>query len=77
VPADGTKAATLQNGDFGASPFFEQLSDKPQLVCNWLSGLSDAKHNSGSRNYSLSEGVNKLKMVVMAIPAMLRLDGRM
>jgi hypothetical protein len=53
VPADGTKAATLQNGDFGASPFFEQLSDKPQLACTCLSGLSDAKHNSRSRNYSL------------------------
>jgi hypothetical protein len=50
VPADGTTAATVQNGDFGASLFFEQLSDKPQLACVCLSGLSDAKHNSGPRN---------------------------
>jgi hypothetical protein len=38
------------SGDFGTSPFFEQLSDKPQLTRKCLSGLSDAKHNSGSRN---------------------------
>jgi hypothetical protein len=50
VPADGTTAATVRNGDFGTSPFFEQLSDKPQLACTYLCGLSDAKHNSGSRN---------------------------
>ena len=50
VPADGTSAATMRNGDFGTSPFFEQLSDKPQLACVGLCGLSDAKRNSGSRN---------------------------
>ena len=50
VPADGTTAATVRNGDFGTSPFFEQLSDKPQLACTYLCGLSDAKHNGGSRN---------------------------
>ena len=50
VPADGATAATVRNGDFGTSPFFEQLSDKPQLACMCLNGLSDAKHNSGSRN---------------------------
>jgi hypothetical protein len=32
VPADGATAATVLNGDFGTSPFFEQLSDKPQLA---------------------------------------------
>jgi hypothetical protein len=32
VPADGTKAATAANGDFGTSPIFGQLSDKPQLA---------------------------------------------
>ena len=32
VPADGTKAATVGNGDFGTSPIFGQLSDKPQLA---------------------------------------------
>jgi hypothetical protein len=32
VLADGTKAATAGNGDFGTSPIFGQLSDKPQLA---------------------------------------------
>jgi hypothetical protein len=50
VPADGTTAATVRNGDFGTSPFFEQLSDKPQHACVGLCGDSSVKHNSGSRN---------------------------
>jgi hypothetical protein len=50
VPADGATAATVRNGDFGTSPFFEQLSDKPQLTFMYLCGLSDAKRKSGSRN---------------------------
>ena len=33
MPADGTSAATEGNGDFGTSPIFGQLSDKPQLAC--------------------------------------------
>jgi hypothetical protein len=32
VPADGTRAATVRNGDFGTSPVFGQLSDKPLLA---------------------------------------------
>jgi hypothetical protein len=32
VPTDGTSAATGGNGDFGTSPIFGQLSDKPLLV---------------------------------------------
>jgi hypothetical protein len=48
VPADGTRAATIGNGDFGTSPIFEQLSDKPLLVCTLLAGVSGAKHNGGS-----------------------------
>ena len=50
VPAHGATAATVRNGDFGTSPFFEQLSDEPQLACKCLRGLSDAKRKSGSRN---------------------------
>jgi hypothetical protein len=50
VPADGTTAATVRNGDFGTSPFFEQLSDKPQPACTYRCGLSDVKHNSEPRN---------------------------
>jgi hypothetical protein len=34
VPADGTSAASRGNGDFGTSPIFGQLSDKPLLACN-------------------------------------------
>jgi hypothetical protein len=49
VPADSTTAATGRNGDLGTSPFFEQLSDKPQLACTCLCVLSDAKRNSGAR----------------------------
>jgi hypothetical protein len=32
VPADGTRAATIRNGDFGTSPIFGQLSHKPLLA---------------------------------------------
>lgn len=31
VPADGTRAANVGTGDFGRSPIFVQLSDKPRL----------------------------------------------
>jgi hypothetical protein len=50
VPADGTSAATEGNGDFGTSPIFGQLSDKPALACIWVTGVPDVKRNSGSRN---------------------------
>ena len=32
VPTDGTRAANMGTGDFGTSPIFEQLSDKPLLA---------------------------------------------
>ena len=38
VPADGITAATVENENFGTSPFFGQLSDKRPLACIWLSG---------------------------------------
>jgi hypothetical protein len=53
VPADGTTAATVTNGDFGTSPFFEQLSDKPQLACVGLCGESGVKHNAGAQRIRL------------------------
>jgi len=34
VPADGTGAANWQNGDFGGSRFYGQLSDKNRLPSN-------------------------------------------
>jgi hypothetical protein len=54
VPADGTRAATVCNGDFGTSPIFGQLSDKPLLASIGSCGVSGAKNNGGSRNYALS-----------------------
>ena len=48
VPADGTRAATVRSGDFGTSPIFGQLSDKPLLASLWLGGAQDVKIN-GSR----------------------------
>ena len=53
VPADGTRAATVGNGDFGTSPIFGQLSDKRLLACTGLCGVSDVKNNGGLRNYAL------------------------
>jgi hypothetical protein len=38
VPADGITAATMPNGHVGTSPFFKQLSDKPQLACIFYVG---------------------------------------
>ena len=32
VPTDGTRAANMGTGDFGTSPIFGQLSDKPLLA---------------------------------------------
>jgi len=32
VPTDGTRAANMATGDFGTSPIFGQLSDKPLLA---------------------------------------------
>ena len=54
LPADGTRTATVGNGDFGTSPFFVgQLSDKPLLASICLCGVSGAKNNGGSKNYVL------------------------
>jgi len=32
VPTDGTRAANMRDRDFGTSPIFGQLSDKPLLA---------------------------------------------
>jgi hypothetical protein len=45
VPADGTRTATVGNGDFGTSPIFGQFSDKPLLAYIWSCGVSDVKNN--------------------------------
>ena len=37
---------TEGSGDFGTSPFYGQLSDKPQLAFINSSGVPDVKHNS-------------------------------
>src|SRR4029450_482262 len=46
VPADGTRAVTVGNGDFGTA-FVGQLSDKPLLASICLCGMSGAKNNGG------------------------------
>jgi hypothetical protein len=38
------------NGDFGTSPIYGQLSDKPLLAFIELRGVPNANHNSGSRS---------------------------
>jgi len=43
VPTDGTRAANVGTGDFGTSPIFVQLSDKPLLVSTLLVGVSERK----------------------------------
>ena len=44
---------TAGSGDFGTSPFYGQLSDKP-LACLYYLGIPDLKHKSGSRNSALN-----------------------
>jgi hypothetical protein len=44
VPTDGTSAATGGNGDFGTSPIFGQLSDKPLLARSKHVGVPDLRH---------------------------------
>ena len=46
VPADGTRAATVRNGDFGTSPIFGQLSDKPLLAIEVNVHIDDFKVQS-------------------------------
>ena len=41
MPTDGTRAANMGTGDFGTSPIFGQLSDKPLLASTYLSGASE------------------------------------
>ena len=43
MPTDGTRAANVGTGDFGTSPIFVQLSDKPLLVSTYLLGVSGRK----------------------------------
>ena len=41
-------------GDFGTSPIFVQLSDKPLLARVYYVGCRNLKHNGRSRNYALA-----------------------
>ena len=50
VPTDGTRAANMGTGDFGTSPIFGQLSDKPLLAGTKHVGCRDVKHNGGLRH---------------------------
>jgi hypothetical protein len=50
LPADGTALPNGGNGDFGTSPIYGQISDKPLLAFIELHGVPNANHNSGSRS---------------------------
>jgi len=41
LPADDNRAAHVETRDFGTSPIFVQLSDKPLLASAWLCGVSE------------------------------------
>ena len=41
--ADSNRAANLGTGDFGTSPVFVQLSDKPLLASIWVCGVRELK----------------------------------
>ena len=46
VPADGTRAATVGNGDFGTSPIFGQLPGQAAACPYSTGGMSDLKRNT-------------------------------
>lgn len=53
MPTDGTRAANVGTGDFGTSPIFVQLSDKPLLASTLLVGVSERKAQWRIENYVL------------------------
>ena len=54
VPADGTRTATVGNGDFGTSPLLLGSSRTSRcLPVSFHVGCRNALHNGGSRNYVL------------------------
>jgi hypothetical protein len=57
VPTDGTRAANMGTGDFGTSPIFGQLSDKPLLASTYYLGCRNVKHNGRLRHCADKEAV--------------------
>jgi hypothetical protein len=54
VPADGTRTATVGNGDFGTSPLLLGSSRTSRcLPVSGYVGVSGVKNNGGLRNYAL------------------------
>jgi hypothetical protein len=49
LPADGTALPKGRNGDFGTSPIYRQLSNKPLFALIHLDGVLNVNHNGGSR----------------------------
>ena len=45
VPTDGTRAANMRDRDFGTSPIFGQLSDKPLLASIFNMGRPKVERN--------------------------------
>ena len=62
------------SGDFGTSPFYGQLSDKPLLVLCTLLGVPDVKDNSGSQNQTLNTFLPSGVAARLAILALARSD---
>ena len=57
------------SGDFGTSPFFGQLTDKPLLVSDYRRGVSDAKRNRG-REISVQQHDRPWKRSSSSMPAL-------
>ena len=53
MPTDGTSAANVWIGDFGTSPIFVQLSDKPLLASFIHVECQSLPRNGEPRNYAL------------------------
>jgi hypothetical protein len=49
LPADGTALPNGRNGDFGTSPIYRQLSNKPLFALTNLHGVPNANRNGWSR----------------------------
>jgi hypothetical protein len=49
VPTDGISAANYTSGDFGRSPFFVQLSGKPQPAATHVSVVAGIKAQGCSK----------------------------
>jgi hypothetical protein len=54
LPADGNRAAYVGTRDFGTSPIFVQLSDKPLLASALVCGVSEPEAQWQVEKYALA-----------------------